>query len=357
MMAGSRPNSDLEPRFWQRSSVRRMFLGLAWVGVVIALGTLGYVLLGWSPFDALFMVVITISGVGYGEVHPLDSTLARVHTMMVISLGIVAIAYTVAGFLQFLTEGEIRKLLGHQRVRRQIESLSGHTILVGYGRMGELVCEELASAGKPFVVIESSVDRAAEIGRHGYLFVQGDATEEDVLGHAGITRAKTLVTAVSSDSDSLFITLTARQLAANLEIIARAEMPSTQKKLRQAGANHVVLPAAIGARRIASLLTNPSAVEFAELVTQQSHLAIVMEEIPVHKGGPLAGLTPRDADIRRRTGVMVVAIKRGAGHVEFPPASDAVFAPGDTIVLLGRQENLDQFSDEFRVRQDGTGQP
>ena len=331
-----------------------MLIGMAWVTAVIGYGITGYVILGWNPFDALFMVAITISGVGFGEVQPLDSTAARVHTMMVIAFGMVAMAFTVAGFLQFLTEGEIRRLLGLQRVRKQIDTLTGHTILVGFGRMGELVCEELAATGKPFVVVESSSERIAEMGRHNYLYVQGDATEEEVLLQAGIARAKTVVTAVASDADSVFITLTARQLAQDVEIIARAEMPSTQKKLRQAGANHVVLPAAIGAHRIASLLTNPSAVEFAELVTQRSQIAIEMEEIPVRECGPLAGQTPRDADIRRRTGVIVVAVKRADGQVSFPPESDAVFEIGDTVVLLGRRANLDQFRAEFHVHRDGT---
>jgi voltage-gated potassium channel len=346
---------EVELRFWQRPSVRRIVIGFAWVAAVNAYGVAGYVLLGWKPFDALFMVAITISGVGFSEVQPLDSTALRIHTMMIIVLGMVALAYTLASFLQFLTEGEIRRLMGLQRVRKQIETLSGHTILVGYGRMGELVCEELAANGKPFVVIDTSSERIAEIERHGYLCILGDATEEVILEQAGIARAKTVVTAVSSDANSLFITLTARQLAHHVEIIARAEMPSSQKKLRQAGANHVVLPAAIGAHRIASLLTNPSAVEFAELVTQRSKLAIEMEEIPVHAGGPLAGLTPRAADIRRKTGVIVIAVKRADGNVNFPPQGDAPFEPGDTLVLLGRRENLDQFRGQFRVHHDGTG--
>jgi voltage-gated potassium channel len=346
-------HAEAQSHFWQRGSVRRMLVGLISVAAVIGYGVAGYVIMGWTPFDALFMVAITISGVGFGEVQPLTTVGLRIHTMTVIAFGMVAIAYTIAGFVQFLTEGEIRRLLGHQRVRKQIETLSGHTILVGYGRVGALVCEELAATGKPFVVIENNEERLAEIEQRGFLHIHGDAIEEKVLLEAGIARAKSVVTAVASDANSVFITLSARQLATDVEIIARAEMPSTQKKLRQAGANHVVLPAAIGAHRIASLLTNPSAVEFAELVTQRSHIAIEMEEIPVHTGGPLEGLTPRDADIRRRTGVIVVAVKRADGQVMFPPQSDAPFEPGDTVVVLGRRSNLDQFRTEFRLPREG----
>jgi voltage-gated potassium channel len=333
---------------WQRSSVRRIVSGLAAIFVVLAYGIIGYVAVGWNLFDALFMVMITVSGVGFGEVQPLDTPWVRIHTMIIIALGLVAVAYTVAGFVQFVAEGEIHQLLGHQRVRRQIETMTDHTVLAGFGRMGSLLCAELAAAGVPFVLIERSRDHLPEIERRGILYINGDATEEKVLLEARLDHARSLVTTVPSDAENVFITLTARQLAPRAIIIARAEHPSTQKKLRQAGADHVVLPAAIGAHRIASLLTNPSAVEFAELVTQRSSLQIEMEEVPVKTRSPLDGLTLRDADIGRRTGVIVVAVKRADGQVEFPPAGDQAFAAGDVIVLLGRRANLDQFRHEFR---------
>jgi voltage-gated potassium channel len=253
----------------------------------------------------------------------------------------------VAGFLQFVTEGEIQRVLGHQRVRRQIETMAGHIIVAGFGRMGSLVCEELAAAGEAFVLIEQSPDRVAEIERRGYLYISGDATEEKVLQEAGLERARALVTVVPSDADSVFITLTARELAPRVRIIARAEMPTSQKKLHQAGANHVVLPAAIGAHRIASLVTNPTAVEFVELVTQRSSLAIEMDEFPVGPSSPLLGRTLRDADIGRRTGVIVIALKRADGRVEFPPSGDEPFASGDSIVVVGRRSNLDRFRLQF----------
>jgi voltage-gated potassium channel len=309
---------------------------------------LGYVAFGWKPFDALFMVIITVSGVGYGEVLPLNSPWLRLHTMLVIVFGLFAVAYTVAGFVQFVAEGEIQQLLGHKRVRRQIETLTNHTIIAGFGRMGALLCADLEAAGEPFVLIENSTARSPEIERRGILYVLGDATEEKALLEAGLDRARALVTTVPSDADSVFITLTARQIAPKIVIVARAELPSTQRKLHHAGANHVVMPAAIGAHRIASLLTNPTAVEFAELVTQRSSLQIEMDDVPVEAGGPFDGLTLRNADIGRRTGVMVIAVKRVDGRVEFPPSGDEPFAAGDSIVVLGRRTTLDQFRREFR---------
>jgi voltage-gated potassium channel len=293
------------------------------------------------------MVWITISGVGFGEVRPMGSSAERIHTMLIIALGMIAVGFTIASFVQFLTEGEIQRLVGHQRMRRQIELLKDHTVVAGFGRVGTLVCEELAVAELPFVVIELAPQRLAEIERRSYLHVAGDATEEETLRDAGLLRAKVLVTAMPSDAQTVFITLTARQLCPHVKIVARAEQPSTLKKLRQAGADHVVLPAAIGAHRIVSLLTNPTAVEFAELVTSRSHLAIEMDDVPIKPGCSLVGKTLRDADIGRRTGVIVIAVKHGDGRVEFPPTGDEQFAPGDGIVVLGRRSNLEQFRREF----------
>jgi voltage-gated potassium channel len=341
--------SDRDLKLWHRASIRRIASGFAALAAVLIFGILGYVSYGWTFFDALFMVVITISGVGFGEVRPMQSTGLRIHTMMVIALGLVAVAYTLGGFVQFLTEGEIRNYLGRQRMRRLIDSMTGHTIIAGYGRVGSLVGEELTAAGVAFVVIERKIERVIEIERKGYANIHNDATEEDTLRDAGLERAKTLVSVLSTDAENVFLTLTARRIAPNVEIIARAEQPVTHKTLIQAGADHVVMPAAIGAHRIVSLLTNPSAVEFAELVTRRSSLAIEMDEIPVKARGPLDGLSLRDADIGRKTGVMVIAVKRADGRVEFPPSGDEPFAAGDSAVILGRRSNLELFRKSFAV--------
>lgn len=303
--------------------------------------------MGWTFMDAFYQVFITISAVGLTEVHPLTTTPLRLHTMLVIALGLLSVAYTVGGFVSLLTEGEFQKYLGQQRMMRQIETLSGHTIVAGFGRVGALVCEGLATTDRAFVIIEQEHERAADMEAKGFLHLIGDATEEAILKEAGIEQAAVLVTTMPNDAANVFITLTARELSPQIQIIARAEQPSTQKKLKQAGANQVIMPAAIGANRIVSLLTNPTAVEFVELVTRRSSLAIEMDDIPIRVGSPLAGHTLRDLDIGRRTGVIVIAVKRADGRVEFPPAGDHPFEDGDSIVLLGRRSNLDQFRDEF----------
>jgi voltage-gated potassium channel len=335
------------PSFWRRRAVRRILVGFAAIQLVMLYGILGYQAMGWSLFDALYQVVITISGVGYGEVRPLSSMAARIHTMILIVLGISSVAFTLGAFVQFLTESELLGYFGHQRMMKQIEALTRHTIVAGYGRVGTLVCEELAAAEQPFVVVELSHDLAGEIEARGFLCVTGDATEEKVLKDAGIERARVLVSAMPNDAENVFITLTGRQLCPAMMIIARAEQPSTVKTLKRAGANHVVMPAAIGAHRIVSLVTNPAAVQFTELVTQRTSLAIEMDELPIHASSALAGHSLRDADVKRRTGVIVVAIKRADGRLEFPPSGDELLATGDTIVILGNRAYLDQFRRQF----------
>jgi voltage-gated potassium channel len=332
---------------WRPGPVRRIALGISALGVVMIYGVAGYMLMGWSFMDAFYQVFITISAVGLTEVHPLVSTPLRLHTMLIIALGLLSVAFTVGGFVSLLTEGEFQKYLGQQRMLKQIETFRGHTIVAGFGRVGALVCEGLSGSERTFVIIEHDPERAAEMAARGFPHLIGDATEEAILREAGIERAAVLVTAMPNDAANVFITLTARELSPEILIIARAEQPSTQKKLKQAGANHVIMPSAIGAHRIVSLLTNPMAVEFVELVTRRSSLAIEMDEIPVRPESPLAGHTLRDSDIGRRTGVMVIAVKRSDGRVEFPPGGDHPFEPGDSIVLLGKRSNLDQFRDEF----------
>lgn len=335
------------PHPFRRLAVRRVVYGLTAIVMVALYGTAGYLVLGWSFLDALYQVVITISGVGFNEVRPLVSTPARIHTMMVIGLGMLSVAFTLGSFVQFLTESEVLDYLGRHRMMKQIETLSGHTIVVGYGRVGGLVCDELSARDQPFVIIEVNPDRVAMAEARGFACIHGDATEEHVLKTAGIIRARVLVSVMPNDAENVFITLSARQLCSAIIIVARAEGPSTPRKLKQAGADHVVMPAAIGANRIVSLLTNPGAVEFAELVTKRSSVAIEMDEMPINGASPLVGRSLRETDVKRRTGVIVVAIKRADGRVDFPPSSDDIMAPGDSVVILGQRPNLDQFRQQF----------
>jgi voltage-gated potassium channel len=337
--------------FFRRKAVRRVVYGLAAIQVVALYGVAGYMIMGWTFIDALYQVVITISGVGLREVEPMNTAVLRVFTMSVIGLGMLSVAFTLGSFVQFLTETEILEYFGRHRMSKQIQALSGHIIVAGFGRLGGLICDELDAREKPFVVIDLSADRATMAENRGFPVVTGDATEEIILHRAGIERAKVLVCVMPNDAQNVFVTLTARQMCPELMIVSRAEGPSTPKKLKQAGANHIVMPAAIGAHRIVSLLTNPAAVEFAELVTNRSSVELEMDELLIAPSSNLAGLSVRDADIKRRTGVIVIAIKRNDGRLEFPPSGDEVFAPGDSVVLMGQRLNLEQFRQHFHITQ------
>jgi voltage-gated potassium channel len=310
---------------------------------VAAYGVAGYLSMGWSFIDALYQVVITISGVGFDEVEPMTSTASRVFTMSVIGMGMLSVAFTLGSFVQFLTESEILDYIGRHRMSKQIQTLSGHTIIAGYGHLGSLICDELADRASPFVLIDKAQERAAIAESRGFLVLTGDATLEHVLKDAGIERAKVLVSVTPDDAENVFITLTARQMCPGLVIIARAEGPNTPKKLKQAGADHVVTPAAIGAHRIVSLLTNPAAVEFTELVTNRSRVEIEIDELLITAASALAGHSVRDSDLKRRTGVIVIALKRHDGGLVFPLSGDEVFAPGDSVVMMGRRADVEQF--------------
>jgi voltage-gated potassium channel len=338
---------------FRRKAVRRVVYGFTAIQVVALYGVTGYMLMGWTFIDALYQVVVTVSGVGLGEVRPLNTVGLRVFTMSVIGLGMLSVAFTLGSFVQFLTETEILEYFGRHRMSKHIETLSGHIIVAGFGRLGGLVCDELSSREKPFVVIDQSPERSAMAEARGFSIVTGDATEERVLHQAGIERAKVLVTAMPNDAENVFITLTARQMCSQIIIVSRAEGASTPKKLRQAGANHIVMPAAIGAHRIVSLLTNPAAVEFAELVTNRSSVEIEMDELLISPSCGLVGVSVRDADIKKLTGVIVIAIKRQDGRLEFPPTGNEIFAPGDSVVLMGQRLNLEQFRERFQIQNAG----
>ncbi len=331
----------------ERSSIRRIVFGFALLLLVSAYGVVGFLLRGWGLSDAVYMTVTTISTVGYGEVRPIDSLSSRVHVVSLILMGIYSIAFTTAAFVQLLTEGEILAILGQTRMGKQIEETSDHVIITGFGRVGILISEELVKAGVPFVVIEKAAERVAELKRRDHLHVFGDATEEQVLMDAGVERARSIVCVMPSDANNVFVTLTARQISPKIEIIARAEQPSSTKILHQAGAKHVILPAAIGAHRIATLLTRPRALAFAEMVAKHAELGLELVEIPVSIGSPIINQTLAEADVRHRTGAIVVAIKVPPKEVVFPAPTDRPLSAGESLIVIGLRENIDRLHQEY----------
>jgi voltage-gated potassium channel len=323
----------------------RRYLVLVLIPIALILsGTLGYYFIepSYSLFDALYMTIVTLTTVGYEEVHHPLSTRGRLFTIVLLLVGVFAFFYTITELLRSVVSGELRQLLGRQRMERSLAGLKNHMIICGYGRMGRQVCQEFSRGGLPFVLI----DRLPEVVQdftlpHGIALI-GDATSDEVLRHAGIDRARALVTVAASDADNLFITMSARLLNDKLFIVARAEGELAEAKLLRAGANKVVAPYAIGGAKVAMAVLRPAVVDFIELATRTEHLDLQIEETLIQANSALDGVTLHASRLRADLGVIVVAIKKANGHLIANPPSDAVMSPGDTLIALGARQSLDR---------------
>ena len=284
-------------------STRRLWPPLLALAVATMVGTVGYRLIEGAPWgDALFMTFITLSTVGYGEVVPL-SPAGRVFTMVLIALGMTLVFAAVGAWVRVLFEGELENALGRRRIRKVLQSKSGHFIICGYGRFGRRVVQELRDRGEAFVVIDPSVDIPPEV-----LSIRGDATDETVLRHAGIERAKGLLTALPSDADNVYVTLTAKELNPALFVVSRCESESGEGRLRRAGADRVVAPYAIGGHRMVELALHPMLVEFGDVLTTDRGQHMSVAEITVGAGSALEGASGTPTAILGRYGVMPIGV-------------------------------------------------
>jgi len=326
----------------------RLYLALGLFAAVIASSTIGYEAFGWSFSDALYMTIITVYGVGFGEVNPIDTQGERIFTMAVIIGGTSAVIYVIGEVVRTVTEGEIQRALGDRQKCKLVETISHHTIICGFGRIGQILAKDLARLGSPFVVVDTNEARTAEAAALGYLVVNGSASEEETLVKAGIHRADFLATVLPADAINVFITLTARNLNSKVRIVARGEQPSTEKKLLQAGADEVILPAAIGALRIAHSITKPNISEFVGDAKDTPgldlrHLGVEIHEISLVHHAHLEG-TPVPDLIRRSKGdLMVLAVKRANGDMVQSGFDSATLEPGDTLIVVGRASGLPAF--------------
>ena len=315
--------------------VRHLRISLLILVVVIGLGTVGYALIeGWSAFDALYMTVITLATVGFREVHDL-SVQGKAFTIVMIVFGAGIIAYVVGSLLQFMVEGQMRKIMGRRKLEKEIGKLQRHYIICGYGRIGALICKELLARPVPFVVVEKDPALWEKLDEEGILYVRGDATDDDALVSAGIRRAAGLVTAVTSDTENVYITLTARGLNPDLFILARSGEEGTEKKLRRAGASKVISPYTIGASRMAQAILRPSVVDFIEIATAGRNLELQLEEIRLAGHSALVGQTLITSGVRKTLGIIIVGIKKAGGEMLFNPSAQTPFAAGDILITLG----------------------
>ena len=295
-------------------AARNLVLGVAFVLVVMACAIAAYVARGWPFGDALYFTILTVFTVGYDEVHPINTPMLRGVTIGLIVLGCSGTIFVTGALVQFIAFNQINQMFGNRRMKYQIEKLSGHVIICGYGRIGQMLARELAAGGQSFVVLECSPARQTQATSHDHLCLLGDATEEESLRQAGIERAQALASVLPDDALNVFITLSARSLNAGLVIIARGEAAATERKLLQAGANRVVMPTQIGAERIAQIILFPElrgGVRAAQGAASASllQLGLEIETVIVETTAAFAGCTVAEIEQRAAHGFMILAMQ------------------------------------------------
>lgn len=318
----------------------RARLGVIVLGGILVVGTIGYLSLGLSTLEALYYTVITVSTVGFSEPPGEIDNAYRVFTILLILFGTGTVLYILGVLLEVLIEGRLTDEYRRQRMQRQIDSLSGHVIVCGYGQVGRAITDALEVEGTPVVV----VDRLAEHLDSVPLSVQGDATDDEILLAAGVERANTIVVAMDHDTDNLFATLSARSLRNDLFIVARATAQSSESKLRRAGADRVVNPHEIGGTRMAAFVLQPHVAEFLGVVMQDNELSLRLEEFEVTEDSTCRGETLGACSFREKTGSSVLAIRSAAGDFDTNPPDGTVMKPGDVLLAFGTEEQLEALS-------------
>ncbi len=330
----------------------RLRLPALLVVAVATVGTLGYLWLwrdeGATLLDALYMVFLTMTTIGYHEVYPVDTPIERLFTMFVGTAGIMSLFYAFGVFMDYLVEegAETRRL---RRMERQVARLKDHVILVGFGRVGRQAAAALKENHTPFVVVEKNPHRVRRALTEGVLVLEGDGGDDLVLKKAGIERARGLIVATGSDADNLFIVLTARGLAPKLFIAARAEESSVVPKMLRAGANKVIDPYAVGGQRLANLVIHPVVVDFLETTLRKGGAPLSIEDILVEPESEMAERSLAELDIRNRFDVTVLAVIRAGEPVVNPPG-DFVLRPGDQLIVLGTREALAKLEEMAKGR-------
>jgi voltage-gated potassium channel Kch len=340
------------------SPLRNLVFGVGFTFGVMVIAVIAYnQIAGWSLGDAIYMVVVTVYTVGYGEVNPVQSPLLRGITIGTIVLGCTGMIFVSGALVQFITLSQINQVFGLKRMTQQIEKLNNHIIVCGFGRIGESLAAGLQAGGASFVIIdqgETSVERARD---RGFLCIRADATSELALQSAGVMRARTLATVLSSDAANVFIMLSARSLNPDLEIIARGDLPSTESKLIQAGASKVVLPTHIGAERITEMILYQETARFIrgsermrdfERVLQS--LGLEMEVVAAAAGSPIVGQTIEAVEQQANGAFFIVQINRPDGDAITHPEGSTQIEAGDGLVIVGRGAKARALSGMFAAK-------
>ena len=331
----------------------KLTITLMVVMAVFVTGTVGYHYIeGWSLFDSLYMTAITLTSVGYQEVHPLSRE-GKIFTIFLVVCGYGILAVTIGLVSTFLIEAEFKEIRRLRKMEKKLEKIEGHYIICGGGRIGERIVEEFIKAKIPFVVIEKEEERINLLVEKypELIYVRGDATDEDILRKARIEKAKGLLTTFPSDADNLFVVISARAINPRLRIISRAAQEETQDKLAAAGVDAVILPDLIGALRMASLVIRPNVVSFLDIMTGTGEVTLNLEEVEIPAGSWLIGKTLGDAKIPSKTGLIVIAVKKeGEDKFKFNPLSSEKINSNDVLVVLGNDEQISRLREYVRER-------
>ena len=311
-----------------------MALGL--LGSIVVVGTIGYVVLGFSVLDAMYQTVTTITTVGFREVEPFGEP-EKWFTMALIVLGVGTVLYSFTLAVQLVVEGHLGDMLGRRRMERTIAQLRDHVVVCGWGRVGRAATADIRAGGRAVVVVDADVERLA--GNEGP-YVIGDATLDETLRAAGVDRAGALVAALSSDAANLFVTLSGRSMKPDLFIVARARADDSVPKLTRAGADRVVNPQELGAARMASFVVQPNVAEFVDVVMHERSMEFRMQEVELNDDSPLTGRSLRDANLRRETKVLVLAVRHPDGTFLANPDPDTVLSSKDVIIAVGTDDDL-----------------
>jgi len=317
--------------------INRAVLALA---VVTLLGTVGYLLLGFTPLAAMYQTVTTVATVGFREVKPLTPA-GMVFTMVLIVVGVGTVLYNLGVILEAVTEGHLRQFLERRRMDQRIAAMRGHVIICGHGRVGRSAREYLVANGYDVVVVDKDPHRVEGL-ETDVAHIVGDVTDDAVLREAGIEHARALVAALETDADTVYLTLSARAMCPDLTIVARARTTDSKNKLVLAGATRAVNPQRIGGRRMAVFALQPDVAEFLEVVMHDEDVDFRIEQVPVLPGSALAGRTVGELGVRERTGALLLALRRAADQpLEPNPAPGTPVPPGAVLIALGTQRELD----------------
>jgi Trk K+ transport system NAD-binding subunit len=339
------------------SPLRNLALGVGFTFVVMMVATYAYWWAGWSFSDSLYMVIMTVYTVGYGEVHSVESPLLRGITIGTIVFGCTGMIFVTGALVQFITLSQLNQVFGLKRMNTQIDKLNRHVIVCGFGRIGVILAQGLKAGGASFVVLEQDEAHAEHARSLGYLCFQGDATDENALQAVGVLRARTLATVLSNDAANVFITLSARSLNPELEIIARGELPSTENKLIQAGANRVVLLTHIGAERIAEMIMYQETARFIrgsermrDFERVLNSLGLELEVVAAAPESPIVGQTIDAVEQNANGAFFIVQVNRRDGEAITRPEGTTKIQPGDGIVIVGRGAKARAMSGLFTPR-------